>query len=122
MLQNYDDAYMFKDGPGALMELKIDDDDIETQPPEFLRHFLKTLKGDSDNQVDKMSKNADKLMPWSHDVWFMGITLLEIINCMPVNQHEKSKVLTSKKRMVLMQGMLGQRKMVNLEDKDDTVI
>ena len=50
---------MFKDGPGALMELKIDDDDIETQPPEFLRHFLKTLKGDSDNQVDKMSKNAD---------------------------------------------------------------
>ena len=43
---------MFKDGPGDLLLLNLDDDSIESQPPEFLRHTLKTIDSDYKNLID----------------------------------------------------------------------
>lgn len=58
-------------------------------------------------------------MPWSHDVWCMGITLLEIVNGLPIYKYDKAKVITTKKRKQLGQGLLGVRKIIGQENQDD---
>lgn len=40
----------------------------------------------------------------------MGLTLLEIVNCLPVDTLEKSKVIMANKRLVLAQGILAVRR------------
>ena len=62
------------------------------------------------------------MMPWSHDVWNIGITLLEIVNCLPIHLKEKAKVVTSKKRRMLIEGLLGVRKLKGTDRDDQHVI
>ena len=98
--------------------MTLDDDDIGTCPPEFLRHQLKIVEG----EVESTSEIAEKMMPWSHDVWNIGITLLEIVNCLPIYLKEKAKVVTSKKRRMLIEGLLGVRKLKGTDRDDQHVI
>ena len=91
------------------MNLDLEDTNIGIQPPEFLRHCLNKYNNKSDTQNEK----SDKLLPWSHDVWHLGILLVQIINGLPVHLSEKCKVITSslpKNRVLLVQGLLGFRK------------
>ena len=44
---------------------------------------------------------------------------VEIVNCLPVYKYDKAKVVTAKKRKVLMQGLFGVRKIITQDKGED---
>ena len=72
--------------------------DIEYMPPEILK------------------KNVEGSKPWSHDIWSLGVILLEISTGIPVFENQKSRIELYRNKTAISVGAFGKAPKIRAGD------